>query len=78
MNFLMMMVLSRRLFDTFWQIIVGFRPANFKLRNLRVWTTFFILYYKTFVCDKHRIRKNFKEICVLIFLLFLEIYYPEE
>jgi len=39
-----MMVLSRTTFDTFWQIMVGFGPANLKLRSLRVWITFLAFY----------------------------------
>jgi len=39
-----MMVLRRTTFDTFWQIMVRFRPANLKLHSLWVWITFLPFY----------------------------------
>ncbi len=52
-----MMVLSRTTFDTFWQIMVGFRPANLKLRSLRVWITFLAFYVLN--TESERISKKY-------------------
>jgi len=52
-----MMVLKRTTFDTFWQIMVGFRPANLKLRSLRVWTTFLPFYVLN--TESERISKKY-------------------
>ena len=53
----MMMVLSRATFDTFWQIMVGFRPTNLKLRSLRVWITFLAFYVLN--TESERISKKY-------------------
>jgi len=33
----MIKVLRRRIFETFWQIMAGFRQTNLKFRNLTGW-----------------------------------------
>jgi len=52
-----MMVLIRTTFDIFWQIMVGFRPANLKLRSLRFWITFLAFY--VFNTESERISKKY-------------------
>jgi hypothetical protein len=53
----MIMVLSRATFDTFWQIMVGFRPTNLKLRSFRVWITFLAFYVLN--TESERISKKY-------------------